>query len=163
MSPGGRPWRGPADPATRGRAGTGQALLDRGPLVPAGGGTAPAGRVHRRAARADGHRGRGQQTGQGDTGVGQARSAAAVPVAGIVSFVGLVVPHTIRMATGPGHRVLLPASALGGGLLLLAADLLARTVAAPAEIPLGVVTAALGGPFFFHLLYRTHARQGGWS
>ncbi|MFF8767176.1 FecCD family ABC transporter permease [Nocardiopsis dassonvillei] len=90
-------------------------------------------------------------------------TSAAVAFAGIVSFVGLVVPHIIRMVTGPGHRVLLPASALGGGLLLLAADLLARTVAAPAEIPLGVVTAALGGPFFFYLLYRTRARQGGWS
>lgn len=90
-------------------------------------------------------------------------TSAAVAFAGIVAFVGLVVPHIIRMVTGPGHRVLLPASALGGGLLLLAADLLARTVAAPAEIPLGVVTAALGGPFFFFLLYRTRAKQGGWS
>ncbi|MDE3724823.1 iron ABC transporter permease [Nocardiopsis sp. N85] len=90
-------------------------------------------------------------------------TSAAVAFAGIVSFIGLVVPHIIRMVTGPGHRVLLPASALGGGLLLLAADLLARTAAAPAEIPLGVVTAALGGPFFFYLLYRTRAKQGGWS
>ncbi|MFJ9556801.1 FecCD family ABC transporter permease [Nocardiopsis sp. NPDC101807] len=90
-------------------------------------------------------------------------TSAAVAFAGIVAFVGLVVPHIIRMVTGPGHRVLLPASALGGGLLLLAADLLARTVAAPAEIPLGVVTAALGGPFFFYLLHRTRAKQGGWS
>lgn len=90
-------------------------------------------------------------------------TSAAVAFAGIVAFVGLVVPHVIRMVTGPGHRVLLPASALGGGLLLLAADLLARTVAAPAEIPLGVVTAALGGPFFFYLLHRTRAKQGGWS
>ncbi|MGW8434290.1 FecCD family ABC transporter permease [Nocardiopsis sp. NPDC055879] len=90
-------------------------------------------------------------------------TSAAVAFAGIVAFVGLVVPHIIRMVTGPGHRVLLPASALGGGLLLLAADLLARTAAAPAEIPLGVVTAALGGPFFFYLLHRTRAKQGGWS
>ncbi|WP_407941996.1 FecCD family ABC transporter permease [Nocardiopsis codii] len=90
-------------------------------------------------------------------------TSAAVAFAGIVAFIGLVVPHIIRMITGPGHRVLLPASALGGGLLLLAADLLARTVAAPAEIPLGVVTAALGGPFFFYLLHRTRAKQGGWS
>ncbi len=90
-------------------------------------------------------------------------TSAAVAFAGIVAFVGLVVPHIIRMVTGPGHRVLLPASALGGGLLLLSADLLARTVAAPAEIPLGVVTAALGGPFFFYLLHRTRAKQGGWS
>nr|WP_053618325.1 iron ABC transporter permease [Nocardiopsis sp. NRRL B-16309] len=90
-------------------------------------------------------------------------TSAAVAFAGIVSFVGLVVPHIVRMVTGPGHRVLLPASALGGGLLLLAADLLARTVAAPAEIPLGVVTAGIGGPFFFYLLHRTRTRQGGWS
>ncbi|GAB3707318.1 FecCD family ABC transporter permease [Nocardiopsis oceani] len=90
-------------------------------------------------------------------------TSAAVAFAGIVAFVGLVVPHIVRMVAGPGHRVLLPASALGGGLLLLAADLLARTVAAPAEIPLGVVTAAIGGPFFFYLLHRTRAKQGGWS
>lgn len=90
-------------------------------------------------------------------------TSAAVAFAGIVAFIGLVVPHIVRMVTGPGHRVLLPASALGGGLLLLAADLLARTAAAPAEIPLGVVTAALGGPFFFYLLHRTRAKQGGWS
>lgn len=90
-------------------------------------------------------------------------TSAAVAFAGIVAFIGLVVPHIVRMVTGPGHRVLLPAGALGGGLLLLAADLLARTAAAPAEIPLGVVTSALGGPFFFYLLYRTRAKQGGWS
>ena len=90
-------------------------------------------------------------------------TSAAVAFAGIVSFIGLVVPHIIRMVAGPGHRVLLPASALGGGLLLLSADLLARTAVAPAEIPLGVVTSALGGPFFFYLLYRTRTKQGGWS
>ncbi|WP_017600316.1 FecCD family ABC transporter permease [Nocardiopsis lucentensis] len=90
-------------------------------------------------------------------------TSAAVAFAGIVAFIGLVVPHIVRMVTGPGHRILLPSSALGGGLLLMSADLLARTAAAPAEIPLGVVTAALGGPFFFFLLHRTRAKQGGWS
>jgi len=90
-------------------------------------------------------------------------TAAAVAVAGVVSFVGLVVPHLIRLATGPGHRLLLPASALGGALLLVVADLVARTVAAPAEVPLGVLTALVGGPFFFWLLLRTRERQGGWA
>jgi iron complex transport system permease protein len=90
-------------------------------------------------------------------------TASAVAVAGTISFVGLVVPHLIRMVVGPGHRVLLPASALGGALLLVAADLLARTVAAPAEIPLGSITALVGGPFFFWLLLRTRKRQGGWA
>ncbi|HEY8340167.1 MAG TPA: iron ABC transporter permease [Egibacteraceae bacterium] len=90
-------------------------------------------------------------------------TASAVAVAGIISFVGLVVPHIVRMVAGPGHRVLLPASALGGAVVLVAADLVARTVAAPAEVPLGVLTALLGGPFFFWLLRRTRARQGGWA
>nr|WP_236543992.1 iron ABC transporter permease [Spiractinospora alimapuensis] len=89
-------------------------------------------------------------------------TSAAVAFAGIVSFVGLVVPHIVRMLAGPGHRVLLPASVLGGALLV-AADLAARTVAAPAEIPLGVVTALIGGPFFFWLLRRARGRQGGWA
>ncbi|MEV0381507.1 iron ABC transporter permease [Nonomuraea sp. NPDC050643] len=90
-------------------------------------------------------------------------SAAAVAVAGIITFVGLVVPQLIRMITGPGHRVLLPASALGGAVLLTGGDLVARTVAAPAEVPLGVLTALIGSPFFFWLLMRTRAKQGGWA
>ncbi|MFJ9628355.1 FecCD family ABC transporter permease [Streptomyces sp. NPDC091280] len=90
-------------------------------------------------------------------------TAAAVSVSGIISFVGLVVPHLLRMAVGPGHRFLIPASALLGALVLLAADLTARTVAAPAELPLGVLTALLGSPFFFWLLRRTRRRQGGWA
>ncbi|MEW5353306.1 FecCD family ABC transporter permease [Streptomyces sp. 16-176A] len=90
-------------------------------------------------------------------------TAAAVSVSGIVSFVGLVVPHLLRMAAGPGHRFLVPGSALLGALVLLAADLTARTVAAPAELPLGVLTALLGSPFFFWLLRRTRRRQGGWA
>ncbi|MBK6014229.1 iron ABC transporter permease [Streptomyces sp. MBT53] len=90
-------------------------------------------------------------------------TAAAVSVSGIISFVGLVVPHLLRMAAGPGHRFLIPGSALLGALVLLAADLVARTVAAPAELPLGVLTALLGSPFFFWLLRRTRRRQGGWA
>jgi iron complex transport system permease protein len=90
-------------------------------------------------------------------------TAAAVAVAGAISFIGLVVPHLIRMIAGPGHRVLLPASALGGAVMVIGADLIARTAAAPAEIPLGSITALLGGPFFFWLILRTRKRQGGWA
>lgn len=90
-------------------------------------------------------------------------TAAAVSVSGIIGFVGLVVPHLLRMAVGPGHRFLVPGSALLGALVLLAADLAARTIAAPAELPLGVLTALLGSPFFFWLLRRTRRRQGGWA
>jgi iron complex transport system permease protein len=67
------------------------------------------------------------------------------------------------MVAGPGHRLLLPASALGGATLLVVADVVARTIAAPAEVPLGVLTAIVGSPFFFWLLRRTRARQGGWA
>ncbi|CAM5447265.1 ABC transporter permease OS=Streptomyces microflavus OX=1919 GN=Smic_20410 PE=3 SV=1 [Streptomyces microflavus] len=90
-------------------------------------------------------------------------TAAAVAVAGIISFVGLLVPHLLRMANGPGHRFLIPGSALGGALVLVAGDLAARTVAAPAELPLGVLTALFGSPFFFWLLRRTRCKQGGWA
>ncbi|MFE3117367.1 FecCD family ABC transporter permease [Streptomyces niveus] len=90
-------------------------------------------------------------------------TAAAVAVAGIITFVGLLVPHLLRMANGPGHRFLVPGSALGGALVLVAGDLAARTVAAPAELPLGVLTALFGSPFFFWLLRRTRRRQGGWA
>ncbi|MEV5565440.1 FecCD family ABC transporter permease [[Kitasatospora] papulosa] len=90
-------------------------------------------------------------------------TAAAVAVAGIISFVGLLVPHLLRMANGPGHRFLVPGSAVGGALVLVAGDLAARTVADPAELPLGVLTALFGSPFFFWLLRRTRRRQGGWA
>lgn len=90
-------------------------------------------------------------------------TGAAVAVAGIIGFVGLVVPHLIRLAFGPDHELLLPASTIGGAALLLLADLAARTVAAPAELPLGVVTALIGGPFFFWLLRRTRRQQGAWG
>jgi len=90
-------------------------------------------------------------------------TGAAVAAAGIIGFVGLVVPHLIRLAAGPGHRVLLPASALAGAVMLLAADLAARTLAIPAELPIGVLTALIGGPFFLWLLRRTRFQQGGWA
>ena len=89
-------------------------------------------------------------------------TGAAVSVAGIVGFVGLVTPHLLRLVAGPDHRLLLPASALGGAVLLLAADLVSRTIAVPAELPLGVVTALAGGPFFLYLLARTRRVDGGW-
>jgi iron complex transport system permease protein len=90
-------------------------------------------------------------------------TGAAVSVAGIVGFVGLITPHLLRLVAGPDHRLLLPASALGGAVLLLAADLVARTAVVPAELPLGVVTALAGGPVFLGLLLRTRRTQGGWG
>lgn len=77
---------------------------------------------------------------------------ATVSFAGIIGFVGLVVPHLLRLWFGPDHRSLLPCSAILGAILLLAADLLARTVVMPAELPIGIITGILGGPFFLWLL-----------
>ena len=76
----------------------------------------------------------------------------AVSLAGIIAFVGLVIPHLVRLAFGPDHKIVLAGSALGGGILLLAADIIARTVVSPAELPIGIVTAMLGTPFFIYLL-----------
>lgn len=84
---------------------------------------------------------------------------ASVAVAGIIGFVGLVVPHLLRLAIGPDHRVLLPGSALLGGTLLVGADLLSRVVVSPAELPIGIVTALVGGPFFLWLLLRQRTRS----
>ena len=77
---------------------------------------------------------------------------AAVAAAGMIGFIGLIVPHLMRLMIGPDHRLLLPASALAGGSLLLFADLLARLMLGPAELPIGIVTALLGAPFFLYLL-----------
>lgn len=77
---------------------------------------------------------------------------ASVAAAGVIGFVGLVVPHGLRLLVGPEHRRLLPASALLGGALLVLADVAARLVAAPAELPIGIVTALIGAPFFLWLL-----------
>ncbi|MCX7620033.1 MAG: iron ABC transporter permease [Acidimicrobiales bacterium] len=90
-------------------------------------------------------------------------TAAAVAVSGIIMFVGLAVPHLVRMAAGPTHRNVMPASALGGALVLVACDLAARTIAAPAELPLGVLTALVGAPLFFWLLRQTRRSHGGWA
>jgi iron complex transport system permease protein len=84
-------------------------------------------------------------------------TAAAVAVSGIIGFVGLVVPHAVRLLGTADYRQLLPLSALGGASLLVMGDLLARTLIEPAEIPVGVLTALLGAPFFLLLLQRRHA------
>ena len=81
-------------------------------------------------------------------------TGASVAVAGMVGFVGLIVPHAVRLLLGPGHRTLLPATALAGSTFLIACDLAARTARPPAEIRLGVVTALCGAPFFLVLLLR---------
>ncbi|MDR0627036.1 MAG: iron ABC transporter permease, partial [Bifidobacteriaceae bacterium] len=90
-------------------------------------------------------------------------TAASVAFTGIIAFVGLVVPHLIRMVAGPGHRLLIGASALGGAVLLMAADLVARTAVAYADLPIGMLTSLVGGPFFFYLLRRTRRQSGGWG
>ena len=85
-------------------------------------------------------------------------AAAAVTTAGTVGFVGLVVPHALRLVIGNDQRVLIPASALAGGALLVLADTLARSVVAPAQLPVGVVTALIGVPAFLYLLARSGVR-----
>jgi len=90
-------------------------------------------------------------------------TGAAVAFTGIIAFVGLVVPHLIRMIIGPAHRGLVLASAVGGGALLVVADLMTRTLVAGAELPIGMLTSLVGGPFFFWLLYRQRRRSGGWA
>ena len=85
---------------------------------------------------------------------------ASVAVAGMIGFVGIVVPHLVRLILGPNHHALLPASAVGGAILLLGADILARTIVSPAELPIGIITAAIGAPFFLWLLLR---KQGGFG
>ncbi|HID83332.1 MAG TPA: iron ABC transporter permease [Chromatiales bacterium] len=83
---------------------------------------------------------------------------ASVAVAGIIGFIGLVVPHLVRLIIGPDHRLLLPASALLGAILLVLADMAARLMIAPAELPVGILTALLGAPFFLFLLLRQKQR-----
>jgi len=92
--------------------------------------------------------------------IGALLAAAAVSVAGVIGFVGLMTPHLLRLVIGADHRRLLPASLLGGATLLILADLMARTVIAPSELPVGVVTALLGGPFFLFLLRREGRNAG---
>jgi iron complex transport system permease protein len=93
--------------------------------------------------------------------VGSLLTAAAVSISGLIGFVGLVTPHVMRLILGPSHRLLLPASALGGAIFLVLADLLARVVIAPAVLPVGVFTALVGAPFFLFLL-RNNKRAYRW-
>jgi iron complex transport system permease protein len=106
----------------------------------------------------------GEETAQGlGVNVGRTRFAlmalaslaagAAVSIAGPIGFVGLLVPHALRLIVGPDYRLLLPASALGGAVFLAATDTFARLVMQPAELQVGIVTALLGAPFFLYLLY----------
>jgi iron complex transport system permease protein len=90
--------------------------------------------------------------------IGSILTAAAVALGGLIGFVGLIIPHMLRMVLGPDHVRLLPATALAGAIFLLAADTVARTAMAPAELPVGVLTAFIGGPFFLFLLRKT--KQG---
>jgi len=85
-------------------------------------------------------------------------AGAAVAVSGVIGFVGLIVPHIMRTLVGSDHRVLLPVSAVAGAILLIAADTLARTIMDPQELPIGVITAFLGAPFFGYLLRKRRQR-----
>ena len=79
-------------------------------------------------------------------------TAAAVSVSGLIGFVGIIVPHTVRLTAGSSYRVVLPVSMVAGAAFLVLADIAARTVQAPAEVPIGVITAAAGAPFFLFVL-----------
>ena len=85
-------------------------------------------------------------------------TAAVVSVSGLIGFVGIVIPHAVRMVIGPGHRLLLPVALLVGAAFLVLADVVARTAMSPAELPIGVVTAAIGAPFFLFVLRRSRGR-----
>jgi iron complex transport system permease protein len=91
--------------------------------------------------------------------LGSLLTGLAVSAAGLIGFVGLVVPHLLRLVLGSDHRLLLPAGFLGGAAFLVLADLAARTLLAPNEIPVGVVTALVGGPFFLYLMRRSRRRH----
>jgi iron complex transport system permease protein len=88
-----------------------------------------------------------------------AMTGVAVAFCGVIGFVGIIVPHILRLAVGPDHRFLLPASALLGGVLLIGADIAARLVVAPAELPIGILTALMGAPFFLWILFRGRASR----
>ena len=81
-------------------------------------------------------------------------AAAVVSVSGLIGYVGIIVPHTIRLVAGNSYRLNLPLSFLGGGVFLILADVLAKTLSSPAELPIGVVTAFFGAPFFWLILHR---------
>jgi len=81
-------------------------------------------------------------------------TAAAVSFVGIIGFIGIIIPHTMRLIWGPDYRILLPLSVISGAIFLIGADALSRTVLAPTEVPIGVITAFCGAPFFLYLLRR---------
>jgi iron complex transport system permease protein len=89
--------------------------------------------------------------------------AACVALAGVIGFVGLVVPHLLRLVLGPDHVRLIPASVLGGAALLALADWAARTIVSPSELPIGILTALIGGPFFLGLLIQLRGRVDTWT
>jgi iron complex transport system permease protein len=90
-------------------------------------------------------------------------TGAVVSASGLIGFIGMMVPHAVRMLVGPDHRILLPASVLAGGAFLTAADAVARSVLAPSEIPVGVITALVGGPcFLYFLVYRKGGLSFSW-
>jgi iron complex transport system permease protein len=91
-------------------------------------------------------------------GLASLLTAAAVSIAGSIGFVGLIVPHLMRLLTGSDHRILIPAATLFGGFFLVLSDTLARTVLAPRQLPVGVITALLGVPLFLFLLNRTRLK-----
>jgi iron complex transport system permease protein len=86
-------------------------------------------------------------------------TAAAVAVSGLIGFVGIIVPHTVRLTAGASYRIVLPVSMIGGAAFLVLADVAARTVQAPAEVPIGVITAAAGAPFFLFVLRSRRTRR----
>ncbi|MCR8656371.1 FecCD family ABC transporter permease [Paenibacillus endoradicis] len=88
-------------------------------------------------------------------------TAAAVSVSGVIGFVGLVVPHIIRLIVGPDYRILIPLSAIGGGIYMIMADTIARLALSPKELPLGVITALIGAPIFSYLLTKKNRKEGG--
>ncbi|WOF22823.1 iron ABC transporter permease [Microbacterium betulae] len=90
-------------------------------------------------------------------------TGVAVAFVGVIAFVGLVVPHLVRMMLGPAHRPLFVASLLGGAALMVFADLLARTIIPSADLPIGLLTSLVGGPFFYWLIRRNRRRAGGWA
>jgi iron complex transport system permease protein len=88
-------------------------------------------------------------------------TAIAVSVSGIIGFVGLIIPHVVRILVGPDHRIMLPASIVGGALFMMWMDTLARTIISPAELPVGIITALVGAPFFIYLLM-SRKKSMGW-
>jgi len=87
-------------------------------------------------------------------------TAAAVSVSGLIGFVGIIVAHTVRLTAGASYRIILPVAMVGGAAFLIGADLIARTAQSPAEVPIGVVTACIGAPFFLVVLVSRRAGRG---